>query len=82
MMTTAFDPCEICRAQVSCGRGPSARSEPKMTMCPVMTAKIGQTMHEQLCIRDQCAWWEHITGTCCVKTQAYLAAFQQAGRER
>jgi len=35
----------------------------------------------QLCIKEGCEWWEFITGTCAVRTQAYLTAHDRP-RER
>jgi hypothetical protein len=62
-------------------------SEMVVKVCPFVRvvslweSKFTYPRHSAHCIKEQCAWWESITGTCCVKTEAYLAAFNQAVQE-
>ena len=45
-------------------------------ICPLLTiAYRGEIEEDDVgsqCEEEFCAWWEYFTGTCCVKTSAYL----------
>jgi hypothetical protein len=47
--------------------------------CPLLLDEYGSTSLD--CIKDKCAIFETITGTCGLMTVGYLMAFQQARKE-
>jgi hypothetical protein len=47
--------------------------------CPIleigwMQTKVGDKGVSSDCLKEECAWWECLTGMCSVHTLAYLAA--------